>query len=81
MASFDQLGRLLHQFLNRYGMVTRTDELNENPNHDDLPSTRDTVDHESCVSAEAKILVNGGSEVVTIYQHAWIAGTECRELT
>jgi hypothetical protein len=41
-----------------------TDELNKDPDDYDLPSTRDTVDHERSVTTETEVLVNGGSEVV-----------------
>jgi hypothetical protein len=74
MAFFGQLGQLLHQYTEAiWGGDQHTNELNEDPNDHNLPSTRDTVDHESRVSAEAEVLVDGGSEVVAIHQYrpAW----------
>jgi hypothetical protein len=45
-----------------------TDELNEDPYDHDLPSSRDTVDHQSGVSSETEILVDCRTKVVAIGQ-------------
>lgn len=48
--------------------MSRTDELNKHPNNHDLPSTRNTIDHECSVATETQVFVDGGSEVVAIRQ-------------
>ena len=53
-----------NQLIEPHRVMPLTDELDKHPNNHDLPSTRNPVDHQSCITAKAKVLVDGRPKVV-----------------